>query len=97
MTAREVELKLALPPASLPAIKRLPLLRALKEAPRRTNEVSVYFDTGTHKLRKKGLMLRVRRIGRRHVQTIKASENPGAFERNEWEAEIPRRDATAPL
>jgi triphosphatase len=88
MPAREVELKLELPAASLPALKKLPLLRAVKETPKRTNEVSVYFDTNKHKLRKKGFMLRVRRLGHGYVQTIKASENSGAFERDEWEGDI---------
>ena len=39
--------------------------------------MSVYFDTDKHKLRKKGLMLRVRRIGNRYIQTIKATGNRG--------------------
>src|SRR6516225_7468560 len=42
--------------------------------------VSVYFDTDEVKLRDKGLSLRVRRIGRHHVQTIKP--------RNKWEHQI---------
>jgi len=83
---KEVELKLELPPASLPALKRVPLLRSFKTPLRPTTEVSVYFDTEKHKLRRKGLMLRVRRIGDRRVQTIKAGNS--AFERGEWEAEI---------
>ena len=33
-------------------------------------------------------MLRVRRIGNRYVQTIKADGNAGPFERGEWESEI---------
>jgi triphosphatase len=86
--SKEVELKLELPVASLPGIKKLPMLRAPEERPKRTNEVSVYFDTDKHNLREKGLMLRVRRVGDRYVQTIKASENGGAFERDEWEADI---------
>ena len=31
---------------------------------------------------------RVRRVGKRHNQTIKATGNSGPFERDEWEAEI---------
>jgi inorganic triphosphatase YgiF len=50
--------------------------------------VSVYFDTDKHKLQKKRLMLRVRRIGDRYIQTIKATRNSGLFERNEWESDI---------
>ena len=61
---QEFELKLALPPASLAELKKSVLLRTLKVAPRHTTEVSVYFDTVKHKLRKSGVMLRVRRSGR---------------------------------
>ena len=85
---KEVELKLELPPASLPSIKQVPLLKALKPSPSRAAEISVYFDTDKYELRKNGLMLRVRRIGHRHVQTIKASSSSGPFERDEWENAI---------
>ena len=85
---KEVELKLDLAPRSLRALKKHPLLRALNAAPQQKAEVSVYFDTDSHKLRKRGLMLRVRRIGSRYFQTIKASGHLAPFERDEWEAEI---------
>ncbi len=71
---KEVELKLELPSRSLPALKKIPLLRAVKADARRTTELSVYFDTDECKLPKRGLMLRVRRIGHRYVQTIKATD-----------------------
>ena len=45
-------MKLELPPASLRALKKVPLF---KTPPRHTSEVSVYFDTDKHKLRKNGL------------------------------------------
>jgi inorganic triphosphatase YgiF len=86
-TPKEFELKFELAPASLPALKKIPLLRELQEPPKRTSEVSVYFDTDKRKLRKKGLLLRVRRIGDRHIQTIKAGDSR-LFERDEWETEI---------
>jgi triphosphatase len=82
---KEVEVKLELPPASLRALKKVPLF---KTPPRHTSEVSVYFDTDKHKLRKNGLMLRVRRVRNRYVQTIKATNNSGPFERDEWETEL---------
>jgi inorganic triphosphatase YgiF len=85
---KELEVKLELDPASLPALHKIPLLRARKTTPKRSSEVSVYFDTDKHKLRKKGLMLRVRRKGGRYIQTIKAAGNSGPFERDEWETEI---------
>ena len=70
------------------ALKKVPLF---KTPSRHTREFSVYFDTDKHKLRKHGLMLRVRRIRNRYVQTIKATNNSGPFERDEWEVEIAGR------
>jgi triphosphatase len=87
-TPKEIEIKLELSPATLPRLKKIPLLRAPKRATRRSAEVSVYFDTDEHKLRKKGLMLRVRLIGNRYIQTIKATGKSGLFERDEWESGI---------
>ena len=85
---KELEVKLELAPMSLSALKKIPLFRTRELTPRRAIEVSVYFDTDKHKLRQNGVMLRVRRIGKRHIQTIKATGNSGTFERDEWEAEI---------
>src|SRR4051812_36879483 len=87
-TPKEIEIKLDLSPAALPRLKKIPLLRAPKGATRRSAEVSVYFDTDKHKLRKKGLTLRVRRIGNRYIQTIKATGQSGLFERDEWESDL---------
>jgi triphosphatase len=87
-TPKEIEIKLELSPATLPRLKKIPLMRTPKGATRRSAEVSVYFDTDKHKLRKKGLMLRVRRIGNRYIQTIKATGKSGLFERDEWESRI---------
>jgi inorganic triphosphatase YgiF len=91
---REVELKLEVPVASVSRLTRSSLLRAAgKKSSRPATLVSVYFDTDKLKLRNKGLSLRVRRIGRRHVQTIKQENGEGAvlFTRNEWEREIAGR------
>ena len=63
-------------------------MRTIKPTAKRTKQISVYFDTDRQKLRKKGLMLRVRREGRHYTQTIKATGNGANFERDEWEAEI---------
>ena len=90
---KEIEVKLELPPASLPRVKKIPLLRGQKGRPKSATEVSVYFDTDKHKLHKKGMMLRVRRSGDRYVQTIKSARNSGPFSRDEWESEI---EGTAP-
>ena len=44
-TPKEIEIKLELSPATLPRLKKIPLLVAPKGATRRSAEVSVYFDT----------------------------------------------------
>src|SRR5262249_17132699 len=84
----EVELKLAVSPGTLREAKRLPWLRNLAMGrASRSKVVSVYYDTGKFKLRDSGITLRIRRIGRKRVQTIKATGNRGVG-RNEWETEI---------
>jgi triphosphatase len=91
---REVELKLEVPVDSVSRLTRSSLLRAAgKKSSRPATLVSVYFDTDKLKLHNKGLSLRVRRIGRRHVQTIKQENGEGAvlLTRNEWEREIAGR------
>jgi inorganic triphosphatase YgiF len=85
---KEIELKLEIPPAILPSLNKIPLLRDLKKPAESEIEESVYFDTETQKLRRNGVMLRVRRIGDRHIQTIKAVGDSQLFERDEWEWEI---------
>src|SRR5262245_6255002 len=86
-TPKELELKLQLAPTHVGRLKRIPLLRAGKARPQRS-EVSVYFDTPKHKLRRKGLMLRVRRTGRRYVQTVKTAGEGSLLERGEWENDV---------
>ena len=89
MTSRNgFELKLEIAPTSVVRADRIPLLGRLTTTARRSAEVSVYFDTEKNKLRKKGLSLRVRRIGRRHIQTINATRSFDPFGRSEWESEI---------
>src|SRR6516225_11225494 len=78
----EVELKLELPAAALPQFGKLPLIRALEASAKRSSQVSVYFDSDRQKLRRHGLTLRVRRIGDRYIQTIKATQNSNILIRN---------------
>src|SRR5215831_16592563 len=88
---REVELKLELPASSLAKVTRSVLGPKAARAPATPARlVSVYFDTKKLKLRKKGMSLRVRRDGPRHVQTIKqdGSEARGLSLGKEWEREI---------
>jgi inorganic triphosphatase YgiF len=88
---REIELKLEVPESDLPRLTACSLLKGAGEsAAKPVSLVSVYFDTDELNLHQKGLSLRVRRIGRRHVQTIK-QENPGnaaLFARSEWEHDV---------
>ena len=89
--AREIELKLAVPERSLRRASRLPWLRKLANGPAiRQKLVSVYFDTRKFKLRDNGLTLRIRNVGGKRVQTVKANTNGSAAAsgRDEWEKEI---------
>src|SRR5215469_18145830 len=91
MTApREIELKLEIP---VEGLRKLDLSQLLgrNRPPRKGAElVSVYFDTPSLKLRRKGVSLRVRHVGRQRLQTIKCNEpgNGATLSRNEWETEI---------
>jgi inorganic triphosphatase YgiF len=87
----EVELKLEAPQAAARRLLAAPWLKRIETAPaKREHLVSVYYDTPAATLRGEGMSLRVRRIGQKHVQTVK--EGPrgscGPFCRHEWEQEI---------
>jgi inorganic triphosphatase YgiF len=88
---RECELKLRIDPADLAALAKAPVLheRAIGKAARR-RLVGTYFDTPDRRLAARQLALRVRRVGRRRVQTLKSARDMGAIEsaRVEWEAEV---------
>src|SRR5262245_62086410 len=85
---KELELKFEVEPTTLRRLNRIQVIKGLNKRPKYATEASVYFDNDKHALHKKGLMLRVRRIGKRHVQTIKAAGNSAPIERDEWETEI---------
>jgi len=88
---REIELKLELPVDRIARLYRSSLLKAAAAASHKlVTAESVYFDTAKMQLRSNGLSLRVRRIGHRHVQTIKqeGGRSAGLFARNEWECDI---------
>src|SRR4051812_40692088 len=87
----EVELKLAVTPQALRAATRLSWLKRLASGPPvRQKFISVYFDTPNFRLREKGLTLRIRSVGSKRIQTIKAEANgsSGIFGRGEWEEDI---------
>ena len=91
---REIELKLDVQVHNLPRLTDSSVLKgASKSGAKPIDLVSVYFDTNKLQLHQKGLSLRVRRIGRRHVQTIKQENNGNAalFARGEWEHDVPTK------
>jgi triphosphatase len=86
---REIELKLEVDSGDVARIKRH-LSRLSDATPVARTLVSVYFDTARWKLREHHLALRVRRIGREYVQTVKGNGRPasGLYDRAEWEHPI---------
>jgi inorganic triphosphatase YgiF len=89
---REIELKLAFDPAEAGRLKRHLGHTLTARKPKRQTLVSVYFDTPDQTLREAGVSLRVRRVGRRLVQTVKSGNgaSAGLFDRGEWEHQIGR-------
>jgi inorganic triphosphatase YgiF len=84
---REIELKLDLPADAVASLTRSAVFKGARRKTK--NIVSVYFDTANFELRKSGFTLRVRRDGRRRVQTVKQEGERGALlARNEWEQPI---------
>ncbi len=93
----ETELKLRVPEGAVANLRRSPVLSALRQ--RRGSHrhlLTVYYDTPSLALAKKGMSLRVRHVGGRRVQAVKlAGEASGGtiVQRPELEAEI---DGDAP-
>ncbi|MPZ56223.1 MAG: CHAD domain-containing protein [Rhizobiales bacterium] len=90
--SREIELKLVFDPADAGRLKRHLGRTFGRQARPRQTLVSVYFDTPDLRLHEAGISLRVRRIGRGMVQTIKSVNGAaaGLFDRGEWEQPINR-------
>lgn len=80
-TPQEIELKLALPATQAAAfLKRMARRRSLKPVER--DLVTIYFDTSDFALAAAGVALRVRRVGRRWLQTLKTEgERQGGLSR----------------
>ena len=82
---RETELRL-----QVPASSRRPVEAAVATASaQRTRLQAIYFDTADRRLAAAGLALRLRKEGRRWVQTLKAG-GPYALQRFEHNVELPR-------
>jgi inorganic triphosphatase YgiF len=89
--AQETEIKLRLPPRAAARLRRHPAVAAaLAGRPVTRRLRSVYFDTPERHLAGASLALRVRRVGRAWIQTLKAEGRlTGAtHQRGEWEAQV---------
>ncbi|MEZ5615203.1 MAG: CYTH and CHAD domain-containing protein [Rhodocyclaceae bacterium] len=84
--ALEVEIKLSLPESAQRAFLRHPLLKQAERLPTR-RLVNVYYDTPDLALRRQGIALRTRRMGRGWLQTVKCAgtASGGLAVRPEWE------------
>lgn len=94
----ELEIKLAVPAGDLDRLATSPVLvgRALQPI-RRRRLVSVYFDTRDGALRRRGLALRIRRIGARRIQTLKGPTSGSGAAADRAELEVPIRGDTPDL
>ncbi len=89
--AIETELKLHITPENLVRLKRHPFLRALSSSRARTLKLySIYYDTADLELRQRAMALRLRRIGKQFLQTLKGGGqvSAGLHQRNEWETPL---------
>ena len=86
----EIELKLALPPQQVEAFRKRMARR--RSAPVQQDLVTRYFDTPDFALSGQGMALRVRRLGRRWLQTLKTEgeRRGGLSQRAEYEMAIAR-------
>src|SRR3974377_203291 len=83
----EIEIKLAAPATAFSLVKRS-LPARFSHGGKAKELVSVYFDTDKFDLHKHGFSLRVRRDGRRYLQTIKTEDGQAMGTRGEWEDEV---------
>ena len=87
----EIELKLLLDPADVNRFRRHPLLKKhAVNKPQSRQLDSVYFDTPELYLKQNHTALRVRRVGKRLIQTCKSGGQvaAGLHQRPEWESEV---------
>jgi triphosphatase len=88
--AEEIELKLALAPELVGALRRDPTLKAKAlKRPVTQRLFSVYYDTPDLRLSQAGMALRVRRIGKRFLQTLKVAGAAGGGLQQHAEFEQP--------
>jgi triphosphatase len=83
----ESELKFRVPARSLSKIAKVRIAGTRGGARSQTQLLSTYFDTKKHKLRRRGLTLRIRQENGNYLQTVKAAGTT-SFARGEWESEV---------
>ncbi len=89
--AIETELKLHITPEHLQKLKRHPFLRSLSSSRALTQKLySIYYDTADLELRQHAMALRLRRVGKQWLQTLKGGGqvSAGLHQRNEWEMPV---------
>jgi triphosphatase len=89
--AIETELKLHITPENLLRLKRHPFLHSLSSSRARTLKLfSIYYDTADLELRRRAMALRLRRVGKQYLQTLKGGGqvSAGLHQRNEWETPV---------
>jgi inorganic triphosphatase YgiF len=87
----ETELKLRISPEHMARLKRHPFLRSLAATRATTRKLhSIYYDTPDLYLHKHAMALRLRRVGRQWLQTLKGggAVQAGLHQRNEWECVV---------
>lgn len=87
----EIELKLLLDQTGGAAFDECPFISAHRRGRSTTRRLdATYYDTADRALRKADLTLRVRRSGRRFMQTLKSASDDGhPLKRREWESPVP--------
>ena len=86
----EIELKLLAPPGTLDQFREAPaIMRRARNAGVARRLDAVYYDTPDRILHSHGFSLRVRRSGKKYVQTLKRGPVHGRpFTRGEWETPV---------
>lgn len=92
--AQEAELKLLASKETLVRLREAPVIvRHARNSGTTRRLDAIYYDTPDQALYRNGLSLRVRRNGRRYVQTLKRTPDSGSpFTRDEWETPVAGAD-----
>ena len=86
----EIELKLRVAPGDLDRLRGADVLTRIAAGPGTTRSLtSFYYDTPDCALQRRGITLRVRRIGQRFVQSLKTERRGDGLARGEWEVALP--------